>query len=86
MTAPYLDGIVRCRHRRAHGVALLVMALMLCGCVVTPPRAWEKDLLALPAMAMPADPVENRTLSHVYGSKENAFGGGDIGGGGCGCN
>jgi Domain of unknown function (DUF4266) len=60
--------------------------LFLAGCSIHPPRAWEKDLLARPAMAMDADPLERRHLQHIYTSKENSSGGDGVGGGGCGCN
>lgn len=63
-----------------------VAALLAGGCAVEPPRAWERDLLARPAMAMDADPLERRLLSHIYTSRENSSGGDEVGGGGCGCN
>lgn len=63
-----------------------VAALLAGGCAVEPPRAWERDLLARPAMSMDADPLERRLLSHIYSSRENSSGGDGVGGGGCGCN
>lgn len=66
-------------------LALLASAL-LAGCVVEPPRAWERDLLARPEMSMNADPLQRRLHAHIYSSKENASGGDGVGGGGCGCN
>lgn len=76
------------RDPRRIGVAALLLAALapLAGCAVAPPRAWEKDLLARPAMAMDDDPLERRFLQHIYGSKENSSGGDGVGGGGCGCN
>jgi hypothetical protein len=65
---------------------LAACALALAGCSLTPPRAWEKDLLARPAMAMDGDPLEGRLLQHIYTSKENSSRGDGVGGGGCGCN
>ena len=65
---------------------LALAAALLAGCAVGPPRAWERDLLARPAMSMDADPLERRVLSHIYTSKENSSGGDGVGGGGCGCN
>jgi Domain of unknown function (DUF4266) len=65
---------------------LAACALLLAGCSLQAPRAWEKDLLARPAMAMESDPLERRFLQHIYTSKENASGGDGVGGGGCGCN
>ncbi len=66
---------------------LLLLALLpLAGCTFAPPQAWEKDLLALPAMAMDGDPLDQRFVLHIYASKENSSGGNGVGGGGCGCN
>jgi hypothetical protein len=65
--------------------ALVTLAL-LAGCSVAPPKPWEKDLLARPAMTMEGDVLERRFLQHIYTSKENSSGGAEVGGGGCGCN
>jgi Domain of unknown function (DUF4266) len=71
---------------------IAALALGACGCVAlsgcswAPPKPWEKDLLARPAMAMDADPLEQRYSQHIYTSKENSSGGAGVGGGGCGCN
>jgi hypothetical protein len=61
-------------------------ALLLAGCSIAPPKPWERDLLARPAMAMEGDALERRFLQHIYTSKENSPGGAEVGGGGCGCN
>jgi len=63
-----------------------IAAALLGGCAIEPPRAWERDLLARPAMSMDDDPLERRLLMHIYTSKENSSGGDGVGGGGCGCN
>ena len=47
---------------------------------------WEKSHLAKPAMTFESDPLDQRFVQHVYGSKENSSGGYGVGGGGCGCN
>lgn len=60
--------------------------MLASGCGVTPPRAWERDLLARPAMAMTVDGLGTRLAEHVYASRESASGGLGVGGGGCGCN
>lgn len=49
-------------------------------------NAWEKGNLAKPAMTFEADPLDQRFVQHIYGSKENSSGGYGVGGGGCGCN
>jgi hypothetical protein len=47
---------------------------------------WEKGNLAKPQMTFEGDPLDQRFVQHIYGSKENASGGYGVGGGGCGCN
>jgi hypothetical protein len=72
--------------RRTVLVLWLVALPWLQGCALQRPQPWEKDLLSRPAMALDTDPLERRTLLHIYGSKENSSGGEGVGGGGCGCN
>ena len=67
-------------------VAVMTLALASTACSVAPPRAWEKDLLARPGMAMDGDALDRRFQQHIYSSKENSSGGDGVGGGGCGCN
>ncbi len=47
---------------------------------------WEKAHLAKPEMTFEVDPLDQRFVQHIYGSKENSSGGYGVGGGGCGCN
>jgi hypothetical protein len=69
------------------GCACALWLVAVGGCSVTPPRAWEKDLLARPDMSMTdSDALGQRLLLQIYGSKENASGGKGVGAGGCGCN
>ena len=49
-------------------------------------NSWEKGDLARQEMTFEGDPLDQRFVQHVYGSKENASGGYGVGGGGCGCN
>lgn len=73
--------------RAAAALALAcTLSLVSGGCAMTPPQPWEKGDLAKPAMTMGADPLDQRFVQHIYGSKENASGGYGVGGGGCGCN
>ena len=70
----------------ALGVAILVGAVMLAGCMASGPvQPWEKGELARPEMRM-ADAADARIADKAYASREAAAGGGRIGGGGCGCN
>jgi hypothetical protein len=66
--------------------ALVGAASVGAGCAFAPPQPWEKGDLARPEMTMGADPLDQRFVQHIYGSKENASGGYGVGGGGCGCN
>ena len=68
-----------------HWLLALCMA-PLAACSVAPPKAWQKDLLARPAMAMDGDALEQRFRANIYSSRENSSGGAGVGGGGCGCN
>ena len=63
---------------------LFLTGLLLClgACSIAPPQAWEKDVLARPAMAMDGDALEQRFSQHIYTSKENSSGGSGVGGGG----
>jgi hypothetical protein len=61
--------------------------ICLAGCAgFAPPRPWEKDELAKPAMQFGSDRLDARITEHIYASKEMAGGGDGVGGGGCGCN
>lgn len=65
---------------------MLTLTASQAGCAWAPPKPWEKDLLARPAMTLEADSLERRFTQHIYTSKENSSGGEGVGGGGCGCN
>lgn len=74
-------------HQRSlRAVSVLLAAASLGGCAYAPPAAWERGNLARPEMTMGGDPLDQRFVQHIYGSKENASGGYGVGGGGCGCN
>jgi len=66
---------------------LLTTALLLSACsLVTPVQPWEKGTLAKPEMVFDEDALDALYVEHTYSSKEAAFGGAGVGGGGCGCN
>ena len=70
---------------RSHGIALLLgIVLLATACAGVKP--WERDQLARPDMAWDPDPLEATQRSHIHFSREGSIGGGDAGGGGCGCN
>jgi len=64
----------------------LLCSMLLGGCALGAPQAWEKGNLARPEMTMNGDGLDQRFTQHIYNSKEAASGGSGVGGGGCGCN
>lgn len=69
--------------------ALCLFLLLLCllaGSACATVKPWERDLLSRPDMAWDPDALEATQRSHIHFSKEASIGGGDAGGGGCGCN
>jgi len=69
---------------RAAWVAAL--GALLTGCAATKVKPWDRDLLAQKKMQLVTHPMVNAIDEHIYFSKEGSTGGGDVGGGGCGCN
>jgi hypothetical protein len=69
---------------------VLVAAVLSAGCSSMPELGqvspWEKGNLAKNKMTFEGDPLDQRFVQHIYGSKENSTGGYGVGGGGCGCN
>lgn len=68
---------------------LLVAAaigLLASGCALKPVQPWEKNILAREEMQLTPDRTEDYLDGHIYSSRESAFGGKGVGGGGCGCN
>lgn len=76
----------------AHACYLLRLLLLALGmvsvsaCSISPPKPWERDLMARPDMSMDGDLLERRFQQQIYTSKENSSGGAGVAGGGCGCN
>jgi Domain of unknown function (DUF4266) len=75
--------------------AASIGAILACtGCASVPAELaqlgqvspWEKGNLAKSKMTFEGDPLDQRFVQHIYGSKENSSGGYGVGGGGCGCN
>jgi len=64
----------------------LLLPLLLSGCSADPVKPWDRDLLAEQKMQLTPDAVEAAFDEQIYYSREAAFGGASIGGGGCGCN
>ena len=67
-------------------MTLLMLALALPACSLSPIQPWERDLLAKPSMSLVPDEMDNALDEHIYFSKEGSLGGQGVGGGGCGCN
>lgn len=71
--------------------ACLMVVGALSGCTtmqsaMQPVQPWEKNQLAKEEMQLVPDRIEEFFDSRVYFSREAAFGGKGVGGGGCGCN
>jgi Domain of unknown function (DUF4266) len=49
-------------------------------------QPYERGNLAQPIMAPDHDSLHQAMTEHAYFSREATFGGGGVGGGGCGCN
>ena len=60
---------------------LLVLAV---GCANVKP--WQREHLADYTMRGDRDPLRAANAEHIWFSREQANGGGSVGGGGCGCN
>ena len=65
---------------------LLLISVLQTGCTLESVKPWERNLLAEDKMQLIPDPTENYLDEHIFFSKESAFGGQGVGGGGCGCN
>lgn len=71
--------------KAAPAIALVMGLTVLCaGCSTVKP--WERGQLAERKMQLTPNPVQSALEEHIYFSKEAAFGGQGVGGGGCGCN
>jgi hypothetical protein len=68
---------------RALAVGLILLDLGACTTSVAP---WERGYLARPEMAWEPYPAEFSFRQHIHFSRESAYGGHVLGGGGCGCN
>jgi hypothetical protein len=68
---------------RYAAIGLIVLSLGACAATVSP---WERGYLAKPEMAFEPYPVEAAFREHIFFSREGAWGGYAVGGGGCGCN
>lgn len=64
------------------GAALLTAG----GCSTLGVKPWQREILARPAMALNAEPIDAAIDDHIYFSKEATSGGRSAAGGGCGCN
>jgi len=75
-----------CIQTYARLAILLGLILAACGCSAMGVKPWQREILARPAMALNAEPIDAAIDDHIYFSKEAASGGRSFGGGGCGCN
>jgi hypothetical protein len=66
------------------GVFFILLVLFAGGCAAVKP--WQRAALADPIMQPDRDPLGDKLMEHLYFSREAAWGGRSVGGGGCGCN
>ena len=67
-------------------ILLASIALGTTGCGTLGVKPWQHEILAKPAMALDAEPIDAAIDDHIYFSKEATSGGRSSAGGGCGCN
>jgi hypothetical protein len=69
-------------------LSLVLIPLLLAGCSEKLARVklLDRDIHGKPVMADVTDPLHHAMTEHAYFSREGSYGGGGIGGGGCGCN
>lgn len=68
-------------------VVLVLLSVLFFSACSSKVKAWEKGILAEKHMQLGGgDAMMKKVNEHVFTSKEGSFGGGGIGGGGCGCN
>lgn len=65
---------------------VLLAGGLLAGCALQPVEPWQRATLAREEMQLIPDRIESGFDEQIYLSREAAFGGKGIGGGGCGCN
>ncbi len=67
-------------------IFLCILSIIFSACT-SKVKPWEKGILAQKNMQLGGgDAMMKKVNEHVFTSKEGSFGGGGIGGGGCGCN
>lgn len=67
-------------------ILLAAVVLTATGCGTIGVKPWQHEILAKPAMALDAEPIDAAIDEHIYFSKEATSGGRSSAGGGCGCN
>lgn len=65
---------------------IATLVLGAAGCSTLGVKPWQREVLAQPAMALDAEPIDAAIDDHIYFSKEATSGGRSAAGGGCGCN
>jgi hypothetical protein len=80
-----MNHVIESRLLKKLLMLILVAACTACTGMQTV-QPWEKGKLAKKEMTFDHDALENKFAEHTYSSKESAFGGTGVGGGGCGCN
>ncbi len=84
LCSPKADPSPPPRDLRLRFLALGLLASGLSACQTVQP--WERAFLADYTMRPDRDPLAQAMTEHLYFSREAAYGGEGVGGGGCGCN
>jgi hypothetical protein len=66
--------------------AILIVFVSSCADQLVRVKPYERGTLAKPVMTDELDSLQKAMTEHAYFSREATFGGGGLGGGGCGCN
>lgn len=67
-------------------ILIAATLILISGCSSMGVKAWERNVLAKPEMALDSAPLTGALDDHIYFSKEGSSGGRGFAGGGCGCN
>ena len=73
-------------HSMKFPAAILSIVLGACTPTLVRVNPYERGNLARPVMAQSLDLLQQAMTEHAYFSREATYGGGGVGGGGCGCN
>lgn len=80
----FVQNLPTMLRRTCYLLAALALAMGLSNCANV--KAYQRGYLAEYVMLPNKDPLAKGLADHMYFSREAAYGGEGVGGGGCGCN